>query len=375
MQVGGIERWLLDVAARIDPERVRLAFACRTICDDNRDRLRSLGCDVHVVPDLLHPYRGLAALRSLTARYGPYDAVHSHLHHMTGLVLWMARWSSIGVRIAHSHLDSKPAELRAGRRFLARNAALASMIRRYATAGLACSEAAAASLYGAAWRRDARWRLLFYGIDLAPFRGACDRAATRLDLGIPADAFVVGNIGRFAAQKNHAFFVEVAAEIVRRETSARFLLVGDGPLRDGIERQIAGAGLTSRFHIVSGRTDAAALTRAMDVFLFPSVYEGLGIVLLEAQASGLPCVLTDSLPFEVNVVPPLLQRVSLTSPPAMWAEAVLAARAAAIDRSGALRVVERSSFNIDESCRLLGAFYEEQAGSRASMLLAADAAS
>jgi glycosyltransferase involved in cell wall biosynthesis len=249
------------------------------------------------------------------------------------------------------------------------------MIRRYATAGLACSEAAAASLYGAGWRRDARWRLLSYGIDLAPFRGTGDRAAARLDVGIPADAFVVGNIGRFAAQKNHAFFATVAAEIVRRESSAHFLVVGDGPLRNDVERQIADAGLTSRFHIVSGRTDVAAFTRAMDVFLFPSVYEGLGIVLLEAQASGLPCVLTDSLPFEVNVVPALLQRVSLMSPPAVWADAVLAARAVAIDRTEALRAVERSAFNIEESCRLLEVFYEEQTGSRASLLLPADAAS
>ena len=361
IHVGGIERWLLDVAARADRERIQLDFACRTILDEPRQRLSALGCKIHVIPDLLHPYRGLKALRALVSRHGPYDAIHTHLHHMAGLVLWMARWSGFQIRVAHSHLDSRPIERNAGRRFLARNAMLATLIQRYATAGLACGSDAAASLYGSRWREDPRWRVLLYGIDLTPFRASGDGAAVRRDCGIPLDAFVVGNIARFAAQKNHLFFVDVAAELVRRQPATHFLLLGDGPLRGAIEARIADAGLSSRFHIVTDRTDVAAFTPAMDLFLFPSAYEGLGLALVEAQASGLPCVFTDSLPAEVNVVPALVRRMPLTASAASWADVILAERAAAVpNQAEALAAVERSPFNIATSSRELHAFYAHE---------------
>jgi glycosyltransferase involved in cell wall biosynthesis len=363
MQVGGIERWLLDVVPRVDRKRLQLDFACLTISDANRDRLLSLGCNVHVIPDLLHPSRGFAAMRRLNAQDGPYDAVHAHLQHMTGLLLWMARRCGIRVRIAHSHLDSRPVERNAARRFLVRNAVLAALIRRHATAGLACSSDAAASLYGPRWKADGRWRLLYYGIDLMPFRAARGGTEARLALGIPAGALVVGNIARFVPQKNHALFVQVATEVARREPSAHFLLLGDeGPLRVDTEQRIAAAGLTSRFHIVAGRTDIAEFTPAMDVFLFPSVYEGLGLAVVEAQAGGVPCVITDSLPAEVDVVPQFLRRVALDAPPVAWADAVLATwrPLTSACRDAAREHVAHSAFNIEESTHRLQDFYCQQ---------------
>jgi glycosyltransferase involved in cell wall biosynthesis len=362
MQVGGIERWLLDVVQRVDRKRLQLDFACLTISDAHRARLLSLGCNVHVIPDLLHPSRGFAAMRRLNAQGGPYDAVHAHLHHMTGLVLWMAHRCGIRVRIAHSHLDSRPVERNVGRRFLMRNAVLAALIQRHATAGLACSSDAAASLYGPRWKADGRWRLLYCGIDLMPFRSARGGTEARRALGIPAGALVVGNIARFVPQKNHALFVQVATEVARREPSAHFLLLGDGPLQGDTEQRAAASGLTSRFHIIAGRTDVAEFTPAMDVFLFPSIYEGLGLAVVEAQAGGVPCVITDSLPAEVDVVPAFLRRVALGVPPAAWADEVLAAwrPLTSACRDAARERIAQSAFNIEESAHLLQDFYCQQ---------------
>jgi glycosyltransferase involved in cell wall biosynthesis len=169
-------------------------------------------------------------------------------------------------------------------------------------------------------------------------------------LGIPPDAFVIGHVGRFDEQKNHLFLVEIAAEVAKREPKMRLLLVGDGLLRPKIEQKIAQLGLTDRTIFAGSRHDVPRLMlSAMDVFLFPSLYEGLGLVLIEAQAAGLPCIFSDVVPEEADLVKPLIRRFSLSEPASVWADAILAERraGAAITQEHSLAVVEKLPFNIE----------------------------
>ena len=112
-------------------------------------------------------------------------------------------------------------------------------IRRYATHGLAASRKAAVSLFGPRWAADPRWQVLYYGLDLAPFQDAVDRAAVRAELGISPSALVIGHVGRFDRQKNHAFLVDIFAEVVRRNADSILLLVGEGDLRPAIEEMLS----------------------------------------------------------------------------------------------------------------------------------------
>jgi len=222
------------------------------------------------------------------------------------------------------------------------------MIRRYATHGLAVSREAAAALFGAAWRNEARYRLLFCGIDLTPFQAKVDPMAVRDDLAVPRDAFVIGHVGRFVSVKNHAFLIEIVAELVKTVPNVHLLLIGDGELLPAIEQQAARAGLAGRVTFAGARSEVPRLMRAMDVFAFPSHFEGLGLALVEAQAAGVPCIASDVIPEEADLIPQLIQRLSLAQSASVWAEAIKAMRATTTDhlRAGAWRNLERGRFDI-----------------------------
>jgi glycosyltransferase involved in cell wall biosynthesis len=183
-------------------------------------------------------------------------------------------------------------------------------------------------------------------------------------LCIPTNSFVVGHVGRIEEPKNHLFLVEIAAEIAKREPAMRLLLVGDGSLRLNVQRKAAQLGLTDRVIFAGSRSDVPRLILgAMDVFVFPSLYEGLPLALLEAQAVNLPCIFSDFITNEVEVVKPLIQRMSLSQSASVWAEAVLTARDTmnAIAHSDALALVANSPFNIKNSVKALEDIYLQEA--------------
>jgi glycosyltransferase involved in cell wall biosynthesis len=348
--VGGVETWLVDVLRHIDRERFGMDFLVHTAQPGTHDDdVRELGSTI--IP-CLHPRRPPLYARTfkrVLREQGPYDVVHSHVHHFSGYVLRLAQQAGIRIRIAHCHSDRVQREAHAG---MVRRGYLRMMeqwIARYATVGLAASRQAARDLCGPAWEADPRWRVLLYGRDLRPYQVAVDPGAVRAELGLPPEAFVIGHVGRFVEAKNHAFLVDIARAVATRAPHTRVLLVGDGPLRPAIAQQVAHAGLADRVVFAGARSDVPRLLQgAMDVFVFPSLFEGLGLALLEAQAAGVRCVASAVVPEEVDVIKPLVRRVSLAQPAAAWAEVILATRAAApgITRQNALALVEQSAFNM-----------------------------
>jgi glycosyltransferase involved in cell wall biosynthesis len=233
-------------------------------------------------------------------------------------------------------------------------------IAHYASLGLGCSHKAVANLFGLDWHSDPRWQILYYGINLNPLRERIDPVALRSELGIPSDAFVIGHVGRFAEQKNHLFLLEIAAEVAKHEPKIVLLLVGEGSLRPDIEQKVLQLGLIDRVIFAGNRSDVPHLMRGfMDVFLFPTLHEGLGLVLIEAQAAGLPCIFSNVVTEEVDVFQPLRRRISLARSAFVWAEAVMATREAtsAIKQLETLSLIERSPFNIQTGIANLEKIY------------------
>ncbi|NIO42940.1 MAG: glycosyltransferase [Burkholderiales bacterium] len=352
---GGIQSWLIQVLRRIDRSHFQNDFLVFT--DEPNpydDEVRRLGCRIFRCPRYRQPWRLAATLKEILVGGIPYDIVHAHRHDTSGYVLKIAYKAGVPTRIAHSHNDTRADNRGTGmvRRLYAWQGR--RWIRRYATVGLACSQDAAASLYGNSWFADGRWRLLNYGIDLTPFKVPVDRKAVREELQIPADAFVLGNVGRFFPQKNHRFLLEVTAECCRRHSNLRLLLIGDGPLRQNIMEQAARLGIADKIVMTGVRTDVPRLLRALDVFVFPSLFEGLGLALVEAQAAGLPCVFSDVVPKEADAIPRLLARRSLVQHSTHdWGDAIDEVCTRADLDVDALDMINQQGFSLNRSAELL----------------------
>ncbi len=318
---GGVETWLVQVLRHIDREKYQMDFLVHTTDAGAYDEeVRSL--DARIIPCLGHtnPAQYARNFLRILRQHGPYDVVHSHVHHFSGYVLMLAKMRGVPVRIAHSHSDTRLTESSASTLRKAYRFAMRSMIGACASSALAVSTEAGNDLFGGPWRMSSEWKLQHLGIDLSRFAGPVDKSAVRRELGIAQEALVVGHVGRFSAEKNHAFIVEIARELIQREPRTMFLMVGDGPLRPLIEAMVVGYSLRDRFVFTGVRSDVPILMKgAMDAFLFPSLREGLPITLLEAQAAGLKCVISDRISTESDLVHRLIHRESVQNSAAAWA--------------------------------------------------------
>jgi glycosyltransferase involved in cell wall biosynthesis len=363
MNRGGVETWLMNVVRHVDRERFKMDFLVHTeaVCAFDSE-IRALGSSVIPCLNPSEPRSYARAFRKILSEHAPYDVVHSHVHHFSGFVLRLANQMNVPVRIAHSHNDTATVNAKAGLRRQFYLGLMRRWIAHYATDGLAASRQAAAALLGRSWDADPRYRVLPYSIDLDPFRRPVDRQGTRAALDLPEDAFVVGHVGRFDPQKNHDFLVDIAAELVRLEPRARLVLVGAGPLHSTIRARVRDGGLEDRVLFLGVRADAIELMRAaFDVFLLPSFHEGLPVVSIEAQAAGLPCVLTSSIAQEADIVPGLVKRVSLDESPAAWSREALAAQDRSTTPAEALAFLENSAFNIQRGLAALADVYTSSA--------------
>ena len=357
----GVETWLINVLRRADRARFQMDFLVHGTQPYAYER-EAADLGAHVIR-CLHPHNapsyGASLYRVLSGK-PRYDIVHGHVHFLAGFVLRIARLAGVPHRIAHSHLDTSLIDAKAGiaRRFQV------GMAKRWldsaATRWLAVSTNAAAALFAGA-KCESQCGILPCGVDLAPFRGKVDKAAMKSQLGVPPTAWVVGHVGRLEPQKNHAMLVRIAAEITKRDPQVHFLFVGEGRLRPAIEALVKEAGCCDRVHLLGSRADAPKLMRCMDAFVFPSLYEGLPLVAIEAQAAGLECFVSDNLPRAADIVPDSVHRLALADGPSHWAEQILRALTPSAERCAgqkALSAVEQSIFNIENNVEHLLAFYQ-----------------
>jgi glycosyltransferase involved in cell wall biosynthesis len=235
------------------------------------------------------------------------------------------------------------------------------LARVFSTHGVGCSAEAAAALFGSGWRQGMKYKVIHCGIDLAPFEAQFAGSARR-ELGIPRGAKVIGHVGSFSSVKNQRFLVEVAAHVFRRRSDAMLLLVGEGTLQPSIEARCVDLGIRSQVIFAGLSSRVPDLMRsAMDVFVMPSLHEGLGMVLLEAQAAGLPCVASDLVPHEVTISDGAVQFLSLQAGVEAWGDAVLSFLEKPVRRPDLLPRMVNTDFNVAVSAERLEDLYFDDA--------------
>lgn len=356
---GGVGTVLMNYYRHIDRSKVQFDFLTHGEPDaSTRAEVEALGGTLTVItPKSTSLWRNLRETRRYINAQTPHQVVHVHTASPTSFVyLLAARFSGKRVRVVHSHATDLEAPSGSLQHQIHR--ALQPVLRWTATDLLACSRAAGDWLYGVSARRSVR--ILPNAIDVEKFRfSPVVRQELRQRLAID-NRVVIGNIGRFAEQKNHSFLIRIFVEIVRLEPSAVLLLVGDGPLLDEVRTQVTASGLENRVLFLGLRSDAAALMQAMDLFLLPSLFEGLPLVLVEAQVAGLPCLASSTVTDEVKLTD-LLAFLDLAAGPTVWAAKVID-MAKQQGRSSDMSQIMAAGYDIRTAAGRLADFYLVRVG-------------
>ena len=347
---GGLETMIMNYYRYIDRSKIQFDFLVhRQFRADYDDEIESLGGRIYRLPQLIpwsHSYK--KALNQFFADHPEYKIVHVHQDCLSSVILKAAKQRGIPVRIAHSHNCNQDKNLKYPIKLYCRR-----QIPTYATHLFACGQDAGVWMF-----RGAPFQIVNNAIDAKKYRyDPVHVKQIREELGIPACCFVIGHVGRFAPQKNHEFLTDIFAEVQKSQADTRLLLVGDGNLRSEIESKVHSLGLSEKVFFTGVRSDVPELLQAMDVFVFPSLYEGLPVTMIEAQAAGLPCFISDKVPLECKITD-LVTQIPLQAPTEQWTGQILASQN--LERKDTYSKIVAAGFDIVENAKWLQDFYLKQ---------------
>lgn len=356
---GGISRLTVSIHERMDPARVTFDYLVfrdqKEFLEDEVIRLGGhkqvvdvSGCRNRIVKCVIKIRR----MRDLFARER-YDVVHVDASTPYDVIVAIAaRLAGVPRIVMHAHNDGFQRTIPLRDAFMGVYKALMPLV---VTDYYAISESAARFLFPRSILRNHRCQYARNGIRVESYGYAAeDHDRIRQEMGL-TDRFVVGHIGRFVYQKNHAFIIRVFEEILRREPNAVLLLVGEGVLRQEIETLVHDKGLTEQVLFYGTTHDVCAVLLAMDAFLFPSRYEGLGIAAIEAQATGLPVYAAETIPEEANLTECYQRMIGWD--PAGWAERIITHQRELPPRRGYAQEITDAGYSIDAVAQMWDAFY------------------
>lgn len=356
MDRGGAETMVMNLYRAMDRERVQFDFLVHEQREGDYDaEIVSLGGRIFRAPRY-NGINGIAyrrCIRSLFASHPEWRVVHGHIGSCAPLYLSEAK--RVGAfAIAHSHAQNYGNGISG----VAFNIA-AHPVRRIADYFMACSKEAGLDRFGSSIVEGNRFAIVPNGVDVASY--ACDERVhveAKADYGL-AGRPVVCHTGRLIPVKNHEFLLEVFARVVQSFPNAVLLLAGRGDLEEQIRARVNELGLKKAVFFLGVVDDVPRLLRAADVFVFPSINEGLALSVVEAQASGLPTIASTGVP-ELAVVSDRVCRMPLSSGVEAWAtECVDKLRfSLSSERSDACDQVREHGFDIADTSVRLAAFYE-----------------
>lgn len=349
MQRGGLETMLMNYYRHIDRSQIQFDFLVhREFRADYDDEIEFLGGKIYRLPRLV-PWSPSyhKALDNFFTEHPEYTVIHVHQDCLSSVILKAAKKHGVPIRLAHSHCSSQDKNLKYPIKLFCMRS-----IPKYATQLFACGQKAGDWMF-----RGAPYTVLNNAIDAKQYVYDASAAQTlREQLGISNNDLVIGHVGRFMPQKNHDFLIDIFKALLDRVPQAKLLLVGGGDLMDNIRSKVRDLALEGSVIFTGVRSDIPALLQVMDVFVLPSLYEGLPVTLIEAQASGLPCVISDQVSPECVMIEQI-QFVSLDSSADEWATHIL--RFTETARENTYNRIVAAGYDIIENAQWLSNYYME----------------
>ncbi|MFR6666536.1 MAG: glycosyltransferase family 1 protein, partial [Thomasclavelia spiroformis] len=350
MNRGGLETMLMNYYRNIDRSKIQFDFLEHRSEESDYDKeIISLGGRIYRI-DVLNPFsfKYRQQLRQFFKNHPEYKIVHCHLDCMSSIPLSYAKKNAVKVRIAHSHSSSQDKNIK----FLLKSF-YKRRISKVATHLFACGDKAGKWMFG-----NNDFSVINNAINTKDFLfNQHVRKKVREELELQ-NKFVIGHVGRFNEPKNHTFIINIFKELVSINDNAKLLLVGEGNLKNEIEKKVEDLGL-SQYIVFYGKCDCVnRIMQAFDIFLFPSLYEGLPVTMVEAQANGLKCFISNKVPKEC-IMSENVEILSLEDTAVKWAESINK-YSEGYTRKNMLKSISDNGFDIEKNTKELeGVYFNE----------------
>lgn len=347
---GGLETMLMNYYRHIDRSKVQFDFLVhRDFEADYDEEIRNLGGRIYYVSRLVPWSRGYRQeLKRFFKKHTEYKIVHVHQDCLSSVALQCAKECGIPVRIAHSHSSSAVKNIKYPIKLY-----YMSKIPKYATHLLACNRTAGEWMFG-----GNEFKVIHNAVDIQKYKYsklASDKIKQELLL---ENNIIVGHVGRFRLEKNHSFLIDIFNECLKMNSNMKLVLVGDGEEEDKIRKKVYEMGIGDHVLFTGARSDVNRLMQAMNIFVLPSLYEGLPVTMIEAQTAGISCVISDRVSRECIITKNLVTSVSLEESPKRWAEEIL--KHCKREKETHEKEIKEAGYDIVTAAKELEAFYLQQ---------------
>ena len=349
MEAGGTQALLMNIYRKIDRTKVQFDFLVvykeKQFYDDEIEKMGGHVYKLSFREDLNLP-KFQKDLAVFFTQHHEYKIVHCHAYTIGYFCLKAAKKAGIPVRIDHSHSNAAVHDVKLPLKLI-----MQKLFTRYSTDLFACSEEAGKFAF-----KGKKFGIVQNAIDSQKFIADANiREEIRKALRVE-NKFVVGHVGRMQPEKNHDFLIDVFAELKKSKPDAELILVGTGPLEDKVKSKVVEKGLSDCVHFLGNRKDMNRIYQAMDVFVFPSLFEGLGIVAIEAQAAGVPIVCSEGLPPETDITP-IYRKLLLSDGEEKWANAALEMAQNLKAHTNMQQYVIDAGFDMDATAKYMESYY------------------
>lgn len=347
MDAGGIETFIMNIYRNIDRSKVQFDFLVHYKKPGFYDKeIQKLGGRIYrlSVREDNNVLKYLKDLDTFFKKHSEYNVVHGHMVSTAVFYMYYAKKYGVKLRIVHSHNTSTTSGLKG-----ITKAQLAKLSTIFANKYFACGVAAGNYLYG-----NRKFTVINNGIDLNKFKfNANVRNSYRKKWGLN-NKLVIGHIGRFNLQKNHVFLIKIFYKIHKMNPNSVLLLAGKGELESSIKKEVKKYNLENSVKFLGVRDDTPVLYQVMDVFLLPSLFEGVPVVAMEAQAAGVPVLASSSITKEIKLTP-IVKFLNLKDSSIKWAEEAI--NLSRLKRMDYTEELARKGYDVKKEAVLIGNYY------------------
>lgn len=347
---GGLETMLMNYYRHMDREKVQFDFLVHRDFEADYDaEIETLGGKIYHISRLIpwsNSYK--KKLKSFFMEHPEYKIVHVHQDCLSSVALKCAKECGIPVRIVHSHNSNQSKNWK----YLVKKYYMRK-IPRYATDFFACGEKAGDWMFG-----KHEYSIMHNAINASDFEYSYKEAIKVKENLNLKNNIVIGHIGRFDDQKNHAFLINIFMECIKMNNTVKLLLIGDGSRKLQILKKVETLGIEDKVIFLGVRSDVNKIMQGIDVFVFPSKYEGVPVTMIEAQAAGLPCVISERVPEECIITKGLVNIRGLEESPVEWAKEIL--NCVRKNKKNSLDEIVSAGYDINTEVDKLQKFYLEK---------------